>query len=278
MSAASVSASHIKNTSPLRYPGGKTRACKLLLELVKNNFDTTQFDCVLSPFFGGGSFEFKLQEELGWSVKANDGFAPLICFWRAAKNNNAELVDRVRAIYATVSKEQLQALRSALTTQSDVDQAASVFAINRCSFSGATLSGGFSDGAIRGRFTPSSIQRLANLNLSQVDFWNQDFEVFLKEQWQHNTFVFLDPPYYLEKGSKLYGTSGDMHQTFDHSKLSVLLKGKKGWLMTYNNCEWVRNAYSDCLILDAEWAYGMNKSKKSSEVVIIPRSAHSPHP
>ena len=182
MSVASVSAAHIKNTSPLRYPGGKTRACKLLLELVKKYVDTTQFDCVLSPFFGGGSFEFKLQEELGWSVRANDGFAPLIRFWRAAKNNNAELVDRVRAIHATVSKEQLQDLRSALTTQSDVDQAASVFAINRCSFSGATLSGGFSDGAIQGRFTPSSIQRLANLNLSQVDFWNQDFEVFLKEQ------------------------------------------------------------------------------------------------
>ena len=39
--------------------------------------------------------------------------------------------------------------------------------------------------------------------------------------------------------------------------------------MTYNNCEFIRNLYKSFKIVDAEWSYGMNKSKKSSEIVII---------
>ena len=54
----------MNNVSPLRYPGGKTRACKILDEIVNNYFDmTTDFDTVVSPFVGGGSFEFYLQNK-----------------------------------------------------------------------------------------------------------------------------------------------------------------------------------------------------------------------
>ena len=36
-------------------------------------------------------------------------------------------------------------------------------------------------------------------------------------------FIFLDPPYFLEKGSRLYGYKGDMHQAFEHEKLRQTL-------------------------------------------------------
>ena len=39
--------------------------------------------------------------------------------------------------------------------------------------------------------------------------------------------------------------------------------------MTYNNCEFIRNLYKDFIIIDTQWSYGMNKSKKSSEIVIV---------
>ena len=51
----------MNNKSPLRYPGGKTRACKTLDAILGENFDLAQFDILVSPFFGGGSFEFHLQ-------------------------------------------------------------------------------------------------------------------------------------------------------------------------------------------------------------------------
>lgn len=274
-SAASVATTgvktKIKNTSPLRYPGGKTRACKLLLEILSAHFQVDQYDTVVSPFFGGGSFEFKLQECFGWKIIANDGFTPLINFWNHAKHHNEDLVKCVRSLHEQASKELLNEKRKTLFSMSPLEQAACVFAINRSSFSGATLSGGFSDGAISGRFTPSSIERLARVNLSNTEFQNEDFATFLAPLWSPNHLVFLDPPYYLGSQSKLYGKAGDMHSTFQHEVLRDTLKGKKNWMMTYNDCDWVREAYKDCLVIEAEWAYGMNKNKKSSEVVILPK-------
>ena len=49
----------MQNKSPLRYPGGKTRACKVLEALVTEHFDLNEFTTLVSPFFGGGSFEFQ---------------------------------------------------------------------------------------------------------------------------------------------------------------------------------------------------------------------------
>ena len=46
----------MNNVSPLRFPGGKTRACKIIDEIIKKYFDINDFDTLLSPFFGGGSF------------------------------------------------------------------------------------------------------------------------------------------------------------------------------------------------------------------------------
>ena len=49
------------NKSPLRYPGGKTRACKPLDIILNEEFDISSFKSISSPFFGGGSFEFYIQ-------------------------------------------------------------------------------------------------------------------------------------------------------------------------------------------------------------------------
>jgi DNA adenine methylase len=43
------------NKSPLRYPGGKTRACKIIDKIIFEYFDINNFDTLISPFFGGGS-------------------------------------------------------------------------------------------------------------------------------------------------------------------------------------------------------------------------------
>ena len=84
-------------------------------------------------------------------------------------------------------------------------------------------------------------------------------------------FLYLDPPYFLEEKSKLYGKNGDMHEGFDHKLLHSLLTNRQNWLLCYNDCEFIREHYSDYVIVPAKWAYGMNKSKKSNEVFIISR-------
>jgi DNA adenine methylase len=291
----------ISNTSPLRYPGGKTRACKKLDEILNQNFteemnnkSNKSFDTVVSPFFGGGSFEFHLQNKYNLNIIANDKFKPLYNFWNICKNNdndNDNEADKLcKALYndiATgISKEKFLEYRKNVLIETDkIKQAEQYFIINRCSFSGATLSGGFSQEASKKRFTKSSVDRIKALDLSKFQIHNKDFEDFIKETYQtsnlqtntnKNQLLFLDPPYYLEKKSKLYGTNGDMHENFEHKKLFDLLSNDENknikFMMTYNNCDYIKDLYSknkNCKILDVNWSYGMNKSKESLEIVIF---------
>lgn len=86
---------HTTNISPLRYPGGKTRACKIIDDIILQHFDITCFDTIVSPFFGGGSFEFYLQNKYGLRLIVNDKFTPLYNFWRQVKLNKTILCEAI---------------------------------------------------------------------------------------------------------------------------------------------------------------------------------------
>ena len=95
------------NKSPLRYPGGKTRACKKLENILINNFNTNDFDNLVSPFFGGGSFEFHIQNNYGLNIIANDKFVPLYNFWNTCKNENKKLCDELNKNLLNITKEKI---------------------------------------------------------------------------------------------------------------------------------------------------------------------------
>ena len=260
----------IKNKSPLRYPGGKTRACKPLDVILNEQFNITSFKSIVSPFFGGGSFEFHVQNKYELQIIANDKFGPLYNFWKICQSNKDELCKGLYSKIDKVEKADFADFRQRIMQEgSELTQAIMYFVINRCSFSGATLSGGFSAESSKKRFTTSSIDRIQALNLSHFEIYNLDFEDFINKTEGTDNLLFLDPPYYLEKESKLYGNNGDMHENFDHDKLYKCLSTKKNWLMTYNNCDYIKDLYKDFRIIETSWSYGMNKSKESSEIVII---------
>ena len=69
--------------TPLRYPGGKTRAVKQILEWIPP--DCEEF---CSPFFGGGSVEIayaKANPEC--KVYGYDAYTPIVWFWQALLTN-----------------------------------------------------------------------------------------------------------------------------------------------------------------------------------------------
>jgi DNA adenine methylase len=259
--------------SPLRYPGGKTRAIKHLLPHIPEGD-------ICSPFLGGGSLELVLAEDR--KVYAYDAFYPLYNFWNCLYTDKQRLVQKVKKLWPMDSDDfqsyrlVLQNLEPKLKDKKIPDDykesysaAAMYFAINRSSFSGATLSGGFSQQAADGRFNENSIKRLENFEAPnlKVGFLSFEESIVLHEK----EFLYLDPPYFLEEKSKLYGKNGDMHEGFDHKLLHSLLTNRQNWLLSYNDCEFIREHYSDYEIVPAAWAYGMNKSKKSNEVFIISR-------
>lgn len=264
----------MSNKSPLRYPGGKTRACKKLDDIINRYFSVDDIKTLYSPFLGGGSFEFFLQNKYGWDIICNDKYKPLYIFWSVCRDKNKKniLVKRLREKCGYITKEYFKQCREELKnisySNNDIHIAFLYFIINRCSFSGATMSGGFSLESSKKRFTISSIDRVNNLNLD-FKISDKDFTEFIPEFYtDYDSLMFLDPPYLID--SKLYGNNGDLHEKFNHNALYDTIKKHKGsWIMTYNDCKEIRELYKDYTILEVDWKYGMNKTKKSSEIVIM---------
>lgn len=257
------------NPSPLRYPGGKTRAISILDNYVQQYYPGKK--TLLSPFFGGGSFELFMKAK-GYVVKGNDLFHPLYVFWTMQQTACADLVEHIRE-KIPVTKEAFQSLRDSIMTATDpLDIASSYFVINRCSFSGATLCGGFSKQAAESRLTESSIQRLIACDTSGITFTNLDCNEFVTLNPEtDDTIVYADPPYYIE--TYIYGKNGDMHESFDHEQFARTMLTRKDWIISYNDCDYIRNLYKECRIFEVKWSYGMNASKPSSEILILPAAS-----
>ena len=255
-----------KNTSPLRYPGGKTRAIGILYGYMQEHYP--QRKILLSPFFGGGSFELFLSVN-GYTVYGNDLFIPLYNFWITKQTHCKTLVAKIKE-NMPVSKERFHELRDTIMNESDkVKMSTSYFIINRTSFSGATLSGGFSEQASKGRLTESSIHRLYECKVDSIVFSNLDCNTFLDSHPEtSDTVVYADPPYYIN--GFIYGKNGDIHESFDHIKFAENMRKRNDWIISYNDCEYIRNLYVGCRIFTTSWTYGMNKSKASSEIIILP--------
>ena len=255
------------NKSPLRYPGGKTRALSILERYLRTEYPGRSI--LLSPFLGGGSFELD-QAEKGFQVYANDLFVPLYTFWQVLKSDpkglHASILSRV-----PVSKEEFLRLRqSKLNCVDPQETAGSYFLVNRCSFSGATFCGGFSAEASEKRCNRSAIDRLLGVDLRNVTLSNLDAIEFLQRNPETpNTVVYADPPYYI--ATYVYGKDGDMHEGFDHAGFAAAIRQRKDWILSYNDCPYVRELYAGCRIFEETWAYGMDNGKKTSkELIILP--------
>jgi len=261
--------------TPLRYPGGKSRAVKHILPHIPEGVER-----VCSPFFGGGSIELALANR-GTQVFGYDKMKQLVWFWMALCGDNNQLADEVQKLreeydirsgekVTGCSKDSFHQYREDLKTDSfmfSYERAAKYYAINRASFSGATFSGGWSERASYARFTDSSIKRLRDFKAKNFRVDYADFEDAIN--YHPRAFLYLDPPYMLNGSqNSLYGIDGNLHSSFDHERLHGLLTSRTGWLMSYNDCETIREMYDDYEIIEAEWTYGMNKSKQSSEILI----------
>ena len=286
--------------TPLRYPGGKSRAVKIILPHIPTNCKE-----LCSPFLGGGSIELAVASR-GTRVFGYDLFKPIVWFWKALLENPEKLAsisDSYRCLKSYVHKNDIikaRGLPRELFFQFrkevekeleksgfnfNYDLAAKVYAINRSSFSGATLSGGFSERASYARFTDSSIERVKNFKQPNLQVDCLDFKDSIKKH--PDTFMYLDPPYMLSDKQKknLYGKNGNIHANFDHEGLFEIIKDRKNWVMSYGGEEKkILQMYKgfDIINLSGKWAYGMknikapqqtkpNKMGKSSEILIKPR-------
>lgn len=256
--------------SVLRYPGGKYRARKILEAHI-----TPTINSILSPFFGGGSFELYISGK-GTKITGYDKFFVLANLWEQLSANPTTLSQKLQSLLGQVDSPLFKEFQAELAqierqgfTDEPVDTAAKFLIVNRCSFSGATLSGGFSKESARTRFTQSIINRVRDWDNPLVEVKCGDVFDILEEPVMED-LLFLDPPYLLEeKKNRLYGISGNMHKDFNHSLFrDKVVETDKPFLLTYNNTEEVRELWKNFEIVEAAWAYGMNNSKQSSEIIV----------
>lgn len=260
--------------SPLRYPGGKQKAISQIANYLPHHFQEFR-----EPFLGGGSvYLYLLQKYPDLKFWINDLNSELYCFWIQAQNNLSELVNEVWKIKNT-TKEGRNLFDSLANKDSikmsELERAVRFFVLNRITFSGTIESGGYSNASFLGRFTESSIHRLSYLEncLKNTYITNFDYDILLKNPGE-NVFLFLDPPYLSNTKSRLYGKKGNLHLNFDHNLFAELMsKCQHQWLITYDDCEQVRDNFAFAYIYEWKLQYGMNNykqktAKKGSELFI----------
>ena len=247
--------------TPLRYPGGKSRVADYIVSLFPKGF--TEYR---EPFLGGGSVFLKTKEIYGNDISywINDLYYDVYAFWVSMRGNESGVMGKVKALRNNFENGK-DLYKHLVDKRDDFDQmtlAAAFFVLNRITFSGTSLSGGYSQESFDKRFTESSIKRLGGLGkeLHGVRITNFDYSNLLDGN-DENVFVFLDPPYYSAEDSALYGRNGDKHKGFDHERLKRNLDGCcHKWLMTYDDCGYIRNLYKDYNVKEFEFSYGMRNA------------------
>ncbi len=246
--------------SPLRYVGGKSSLAKALVRMFpKDN------DCYFEPFLGGGSVLLEaMEQDLAKSYVANDIDPLLINFWNRVKYSNLEWTEDLKETLGKVDKKYVDYVKENIHKRSEYPdlQAMWYFILNRCSFSGLTLAGGFSKHAALERFTMSSVGKISSLN----EFLNnQDFGVAFNVKtfqesilWAKNLnetlikcgykdpkiFMYLDPPFAIDSDN-LYGNKGSNHKRFKHEDLARELGSVDfKWLMSLH----ILDTYIESLI------------------------------
>lgn len=251
--------------SPLRYPGGKSKAINQIVEYLPESFAEFR-----EPFVGGGSVFIYLKQKFpDLKFWINDLNHELFLFWKLAQSDIANLVREVRHIKDKYTNGKLLFLELTsvnVNNLSDLERAVRFFVLNRITFSGTVESGGFSQEAFHKRFTDTSIERLEkleNILTENVQITNLDYSHLLNTEGK-NVFLFLDPPYYSATKSKLYGKDGDLHTSFNHQRFAELLSQcHYSWLITYDNSLQIRENFKSANIAEWELQYGMNNYKQN---------------
>jgi DNA adenine methylase len=225
----------VSPTSPLRYPGGKSRVARRIATLLPD------FEEYREPFLGGGSVFLevvKLNPEAKFWL--NDLYPEVSNFWQVVLGDLENLVREVQNLKRSEPEgRKLYNLLRNTEISSDCERAARFFVLNRITFSGTIDSGGYSQQAFNDRFTDTSIVRLADLDfLKNLDIriTSEDYS-YVVEAPGSSVAMFLDPPY-ITRAQKLYGKGGDLHRTFDHERFArTVLENEHSWLVTYNDGE-----------------------------------------
>ena len=247
--------------TPLRYPGGKSRACKKMDPFFP---DLRDYDAYYEPFLGGGSVALHITKKYPkLKIIVNDLYEPLYNFWLRLQVDGDYVHSQLQQLKSRYSdrcsakglfldaKEKLYDL-----DVSDKDRAVCFYIINKCSFSGLTESSSFSAQASDANFSMRGIDKLPVYSKLIKDWYitNVDYHHLLGDK--EKTFVYLDPPYDIK--DNLYGRKGSIHKKFDHDDFAKSCEiYNSEMLISYNSDQLVKDRFKDWNCAEFDLTYTM---------------------
>lgn len=254
--------------TPLRYPGGKSKAIHKLFDKFPNITTIKEYR---EPFIGGGSVAIHVSRlNPDCQVWVNDLYWPLYNFWTHLRDHGDKLSDAILDLKLSHNNEEdarkLFNSHKVLvndTSRLDFDRAVSFWIVNKCSFSGLTESSTFSKWASSKNFNVSGIESLKEFS-KHIKNWkitNLSYDQILDGD---SAFIYLDPPYEIK--SKLYGKKGAMHKWFDHDKFANdcnAIIDKHTVAISYNSDQSVKERFPKWNQIEFDLTYFMRSDRKN---------------
>ena len=249
--------------TPLRYPGGKSRAVKKMAEFFPLFSDYKEFR---EPFIGGGSVALYITQMYPHlDIWVNDLYEPLYNFWRELQENGDEIRSQLvqlkqrhpdPASAKVLFLESKEYLSNEPRKCDPTARAVSFYIVNKCSFSGLTESSSFSKQASDSNFSMRGIEKLPYYSriIRNWKITNLSYEKLMTDD--KSAFVYLDPPYEIK--SNLYGKKGNMHKGFDHDEFYYTCdRYICDQMVSYNSSNLIKSRFIDWKPYEFDHTYTM---------------------
>jgi DNA adenine methylase Dam len=265
--------------TPLRYPGGKSRALPKIFQYIP---DLKTFDEYREPFIGGGSVALEVAKRYPFlDIWVNDLYNPLYNFWCILRDEPEELhrcLKGYKEDYGTpeLARQLFNEMKIQLNHEESEDfyRAVAFYIINKCSFSGLTESSSFSQQASVSNFSMNGIEKIPEYGKIIKDWkiTNLSYEELLTDDM--GVFVYLDPPYDIK--DNLYGRKGSMHKGFDHDKFaadcdrhvcSQLVSYNSSNLVTERFQEWTVGEFAHTYTMRSVGSYNTDQAERKELVL-----------
>ena len=250
--------------TPLRYPGGKSRACTKMGQFFPELREYVEFR---EPFLGGGSVAIhvsKLYPHL--KITVNDLYEPLINFWMNLQMFGDDLTKDLKNLkIAHPNQDSARCLFAEMkdiinnSKYTNLERAVAFYVVNKCSFSGLTESSSFSAQASDSNFSMRGIEKLPEYSeiISHWHINSYSYEYCFRTDIHDGLFMYLDPPYDIK--DNLYGKKGAMHKSFDHDKFASDCDehNNTNMLISYNSDQLVKDRFKNWKASEFKLTYTM---------------------
>ena len=266
--------------TPLRYPGGKSRACNKLDVYIPDLRDYKEYR---EPFLGGGSVALHVTKKYPHlKIWVNDLYTPLVNFWKTLQDDGYKLYKRLQELKSRYPDpasarglflEAKEVIND--NAQPNLYRATAFYVVNKCSFSGLTESSSFSKQASISNFSMRGIEKLQGYTQLIKDWriTNGRYQELLTDDKE--CFTYLYPPYDIR--DNLYGRKGSMHNGFDHDGFATICDRFIGpQLISYNSSQLVKERFKDYEVGEFDLTYTMRsvgeymrEQKERKELVLF---------